>query len=57
MKKMIIIKKKTALKTRIAALKIISLTINFLNNWEEKSKEFTKNIENLKLAYKKEHGL
>jgi hypothetical protein len=32
-------------------------TKNFLKDWEIKKKEFTKNIEDLKSAYKKEHGL
>ena len=48
---------KIIIKEEINKTLLESQTINFLNNWEEKSKEFTKNIENLKLAYKKEHGL
>ena len=50
-------KLKQIIKEEIHKELLESQTKNFLNSWEEKSKEFTKSIENLKLAYKKEHGL
>lgn len=48
---------KQIIKEEINKTLLESQTINFLNNWKEKSKEFTNDIKSLELAYKKEHGL
>jgi hypothetical protein len=44
------------LKEKLYEIKVNN-TKNFLKDWEIKNKEFTKSIEDLKSAYKKEHGL
>lgn len=44
------------LKEKLYEIKVNN-TKNFLKDWEIKNKEFTKSIEDLKSAYKKEQGL
>lgn len=50
-------KLKKIIKEEVNKTLLESQTKNFLDDWKEKSKEFTKNIKNLQFAYKKEHGL
>jgi hypothetical protein len=45
-------KLKQIIKEEVNKTLLESQTKNFLDDWGEKSKEFTKNIENLKFAYK-----
>lgn len=49
-------KLKKIIKEEVNKTLLESQTKNFLDDWKEKSKEFTKNIKNLQFAYKKEHG-
>ena len=50
-------KLKKIIKEEVNKTLLESQTKNFLDDWKEKSKEFTKNIKNLQFTYKKEHGL